>query len=263
MFAVIRRAQAVLFRHRSSRASARCCPSRAKRRRCHRLTGAVGNEDRRGVGSNCNETAQNCLWWRSATQRPRLVAAPTVTELPIFTQASVPGTFTKPAPYALHDFTFAFVSGLAASGRDSAGCGLGLVSVCAPAPSSSVTASVAAAATALRIIKRDSMVGIIPFFCSRETARLNSNAVKVVASSAGNTAIAGVASQSPRNDRRRVEMPSPVARYGCPSDLDVLPLRTGAWIAKVKRIASLPVSIPHDAACSRGTYWGTKAKPPR
>jgi hypothetical protein len=55
-------------------------------------------------------------------------------------------------------------------------------------------------------------------------------------------------------------MPSPVARYACPSDLDVLPLRTGAWIAKAKRIASLPVSIPHDAACSRGTLLGDEGK---
>jgi hypothetical protein len=195
MFAVIRRARGRSFSSQKRESFCSLPSFTSKVATMSSIGRGVRNEVRNGAGSNCNGAAENCLRQRSAAQRPRLVAAPTVTEPPIFTQASVPGTFTKPAPYALHDFTFVLVSGLAASGRDCAGCGLGLVSVWAPAPSSSITASEAAAATAaaLRAIKRDSMERTLPFFCSRETARLNSNAVKVVASSAGTTAIAGLA----------------------------------------------------------------------
>jgi hypothetical protein len=55
-------------------------------------------------------------------------------------------------------------------------------------------------------------------------------------------------------------MPSPVAGYSRLSELDVLPLRTGALIAKVKLVASLPVSIPHDAASSGRHVLGDKGK---
>jgi hypothetical protein len=66
------------------------------------------------------------------------------------TQVSVPGILTYPAPYALHDFTCALVSGFAAGGgRDGAG-EFGLVSVCAlasePITTESATATAIAAA---------------------------------------------------------------------------------------------------------------------
>ena len=74
-------------------------------------------------------------------------------------QASVPGILTKPAPYALHNFTDSLWRCLAASGgREGVGCAFGLTSVCAPAPPLSRTASVAAAIVAARrIIKRHIM----------------------------------------------------------------------------------------------------------
>jgi len=74
-------------------------------------------------------------------------------------QASVPGILTKPAPYALHNFTDSLWRCLAASGgREGVGCAFGLTSVCAPAPPLSRTASVAAAIVAARrIIKRHLM----------------------------------------------------------------------------------------------------------
>jgi hypothetical protein len=103
-------------------------------------------------------------------QRPRLVALSTVTEPPILMQPPVPGILTNPAPYSLHDFTFALARGLAAyGGREGASWEPGSVSVWAPAPSPIVTVKVTAAAimAAQRSVKRYRMA-FAPYYFFRK-----------------------------------------------------------------------------------------------